>query len=100
MHSLLSRTSFQHLSGTRAAMDFVETPSHLMEQYVWNHEFLNIIARHHATGQGPSVEAIENLVNSRHVLRAMEVQTQVVYALFDQIIFNKPDTWRGTASES
>jgi len=98
MHSLLSRTSFQHLSGTRAAMDFVETPSHLMEQYVWNEEFLNIIGRHHATGQSPPPKAIENLINSRHIFRAMEVQNQVVYALFDQTIFNKPDLWRGTST--
>lgn len=95
MHSLLSRTSFQHLSGTRAALDFVETPSHLMEQYVWNKEFLNIIGRHHATGQSPPSKAIESLVNSRHVFKAMEVQNQVVYSLFDQTIFNKPDLWRG-----
>jgi len=94
MHSLLSRTSFQHLSGTRAAMDFVETPSHLMEQYVWNEEFLNIIGSHHATGHSPPTKAIQNLVNSRNIFRAMEVQTQVVYALFDQTIFNKPDLWR------
>jgi intermediate peptidase len=33
LHSLLSRTSFQHLSGTRAWMDFVETPSHLFESF-------------------------------------------------------------------
>jgi len=95
MHSLLSRTSFQHLSGTRAAMDFVETPSHLMEQYVWNEEFLNIIGRHHATGMSPPVKAIASLVDSRHVFRAMEVQNQIVYALFDQTIFNNPDLWRG-----
>jgi hypothetical protein len=30
---LLSRTKFQHMSGTRAAMDFVETPSHLVEEF-------------------------------------------------------------------
>jgi len=33
LHSLLSRTPFQHLSGTRASMDFVDTPSHLFESF-------------------------------------------------------------------
>ena len=36
LHSLLSRTTFQHLSGTRAAADFIETPSQvLLLRVVW-----------------------------------------------------------------
>lgn len=33
LHSLLSRVPFQHLSGTRAAFDFVEVPSHTVERF-------------------------------------------------------------------
>eukprot|EP00979_Chaetoceros_neogracilis_P016529 scaffold8391_cov267-Chaetoceros_neogracile.AAC.4 len=76
MHSLLSRTSFQHLSGTRTAMDFVETPSHVMECYVWNEEFLNIIGKHFKTGAPIPAKNIENLVKSRNAFKAMEVQSQ------------------------
>ena len=75
-NSLLSRTSFQHLSGTRTAMDFVETPSHLMECYVWNEEFLTIIGRHFQTGAPVPTKNIENLVRSRNAFKAMEVQSQ------------------------
>jgi intermediate peptidase len=93
LHSLLSRTSFQHLSGTRVAMDFVETPSHLMEMYVWNEEFLNIIGAHFQTGASIPAKNIENLVKSRNVFKSMEVQSQCVYALFDQTIFGVPEKW-------
>ena len=34
LHSLLSRTAFQHMSGTRAAMDFVETPCEFFVVFV------------------------------------------------------------------
>jgi intermediate peptidase len=33
VHSLLSRTEFQHLHGTRGALDFVEVPSHVFEYW-------------------------------------------------------------------
>jgi intermediate peptidase len=76
MHSLLSRTSFQHLSGTRSAMDFVETPSHLMEYYVWNEEFLQMIGRHYQTGDVIPEKNIKNLIKSRTLFKALEVQSQ------------------------
>eukprot|EP00557_Chaetoceros_sp_GSL56_P010793 CAMPEP_0176480586 /NCGR_PEP_ID=MMETSP0200_2-20121128/2357_1 /TAXON_ID=947934 /ORGANISM="Chaetoceros sp., Strain GSL56" /LENGTH=643 /DNA_ID=CAMNT_0017876717 /DNA_START=52 /DNA_END=1983 /DNA_ORIENTATION=- len=76
MHSLLSRTSFQHLSGTRSAMDFVETPSHLMEYYVWNEEFLKMIGRHYQTGDSIPEKNIKNLIKSRTLFKALEVQSQ------------------------
>ncbi len=96
LHSLLSRTSFQHLSGTRTAMDFVETPSHLMEFYVWNKEFLNIIGRHYQTGSSIPDANIDNLVKSRHVFKSIEIRTQCAYAIFDQTIFGIPEKWIGT----
>lgn len=94
LHSLLSRTSFQHLSGTRAAMDFVETPSHLLEHFVWNKEFLNIIGKHYATGAQIPEENLDNLIRGRYAFKAMEVMNQCVYAKFDQIIHGPPNVWR------
>ena len=87
LHSLLSRTVFQHLSGTRAAMDFIETPSHLFESYVWDPTFLNFIGKHYSTGEHISEKAVSSLIASRNAFRALEVQTQIVYSRFDQEIF-------------
>lgn len=87
LHSLLSRTVFQHLSGTRAAMDFIETPSHLFESYVWDPTFLNFIGKHYSTGEHISERAVASLIASRNAFRALEVQTQIVYSRFDQEIF-------------
>ena len=87
LHSLLSRTVFQHLSGTRAAMDFIETPSHLFESFVWDPTFLNFIGKHYSTGEHISEGAVSSLISSRNAFRALEVQTQIVYSRFDQEIF-------------
>ena len=90
LHSLLSRTTFQHLSGTRAAMDFIETPSHLLESFVWDPTFLRIIGQHHLTGAIISDSMISSLLKSRHSFRGIDIQTQIIYARFDQELFATP----------
>lgn len=87
LHSLLSRTVFQHLSGTRAAMDFIETPSHIFESYVWDPTFLRFIGKHYMTGQNIPESTVSSIIASRNAFRAIEVQTQIVYARFDQELF-------------
>lgn len=87
LHSLLSRTKFQHMSGTRAPMDFVETPSHLMENFVWDAQFLKILAVHPDSGEPVPDTIINKLQQSRNEFASIERQNQIIYALFDQMLF-------------
>lgn len=80
------------MSGTRAAMDFVETPSHFFENYVWDPQFLKILARHHVDGHEIHDELITKLRASRNEFHAIERQTQLLYAQFDQQLFGVPPT--------
>lgn len=86
LHSLLSRTNFQHLSGTRASMDFVETPSHWMEHYAWCKHFLPILATN-ANGEPLPESMALGLSQSRNQFRFLEMQNQIVLSNFDQTIF-------------
>ena len=92
LHSLLSRTKFQHLSGTRTALDFVETPSHLFENFVWDTKFLQLLGRHHSTGEEMPMTMIQQIQQSRYQLASIERQNQILYSLFDQTIFGSPGT--------
>lgn len=96
LHSLLSRTTFQHMSGTRAAMDFVETPSHLLEHYVWDTNFLQRIARHHTTGEVIPEHLIHLLRKSRQQFKSLELQNQILYSRFDQTLFGVPSNKSST----
>ena len=90
LHSLLSRTQYQHLSGTRAAVDFVETPSHLLEYFCWDPRFLSLFGRHYLNGQPIPTELVTKLAQSRYTFSNLETQTQILYAQFDQALFGPP----------
>ncbi|TMW62237.1 hypothetical protein Poli38472_009730 [Pythium oligandrum] len=87
MHSMLSRTEFQHFSGTRTAMDFVETPSHLFEYFAWDYRVVREFARHHRTNEPIPREMMESLRQSKHMFSAMDTQTQCLYSLLDLSLF-------------
>jgi len=90
LHSLLSRTTFQHMSGTRAAMDFVETPSHLLENFSWDPDFLRLVGKHHLTGNVIPEKMIQLLLQTRQEFKSIELQNQILYSRFDQALFGLP----------
>uniref|UniRef100_K3X1H8 Peptidase M3A/M3B catalytic domain-containing protein n=1 Tax=Globisporangium ultimum (strain ATCC 200006 / CBS 805.95 / DAOM BR144) TaxID=431595 RepID=K3X1H8_GLOUD len=89
MHSLLSRTEFQHLSGTRAQLDFVETPSHLFEYFAWDYRFVREFARHYETNEPIPHDMMVGLKMSKNMFAAMDTQTQCLYSLLDLKIFSE-----------
>ena len=46
LHSILSRTELQHLSGTRGPQDMVEVPSHVFEKFAMSPMALKVMAEH------------------------------------------------------
>eukprot|EP00123_Amoebidium_parasiticum_P016409 comp23415_c0_seq1/m.38924 comp23415_c0_seq1/g.38924 ORF comp23415_c0_seq1/g.38924 comp23415_c0_seq1/m.38924 type:complete len:735 (-) comp23415_c0_seq1:23-2227(-) len=87
MHSILGRTKYHHVQGTRCKVDFVEIPSILMEFFVWDYRVLSKFARHYATGEVLPESALERLCQSRHMFAANEALMQVFMALMDQAYY-------------
>jgi mitochondrial intermediate peptidase len=88
LHTLLSRTTYQHLSGTRGTLDFVEVPSHLFEYFANDPRCLKRWAKHHITGETniPS-GLLEEALFTKNSYESIDASMQILYSLVDQHIF-------------
>lgn len=83
LHGVLSRAVHEAQSGTSVAWDFVETPSQMMENWVWNDTMLKKLSEHYETGKSLPKGLREKLIAGRRF--------QNGYAYMRQLIFTKLD---------
>ncbi len=66
LHGMLSMCTYQTLSGTAVARDFVEMPSQVLENWAFEPEVLDVYAKHYETGARIPQELVDKLERSKH----------------------------------
>ncbi len=84
IHSMLARTKYQHVTGTRCSTDFAEVPSTLMEYFATDPRILHDVSCHYKTGEKLPINVLEKFSASRKVFSGCDVQTQLCYSVLDQ----------------
>ena len=64
LHGMLARSTYETLSGTSVYRDFVELPSHIMENWLTEKEYLDRFAFHYETGEKMPEALLQKIVDA------------------------------------
>lgn len=83
LHGMLANTVYPSLSGTSVYWDFVELPSQIMENWVYEPETLALFARHYETGATIPQEYVDKIKQSANFLEGLATLRQLSFGLLD-----------------
>jgi peptidyl-dipeptidase Dcp len=83
LHGLLSQCTYDEITGTNVARDFVELPSQIMENFVPEPEVLNLFAKHYETGEKIPAELVEKINKSSYFNKGFDVVEYIAASFLD-----------------
>ncbi len=83
LHTILSEAPYWTMAGTNVERDFVEAPSQMFENWVWDADILASLARHYETGEPLPASMLEGMLAARHLGSGLRAERQFYYGLFD-----------------
>ena len=62
MHGFLGQTEMSSFSGTNVKRDFVEMPSQMFEEWMWDKDILKMVSKHYETNEPLPDELIDKMI--------------------------------------
>ncbi|MFT7541714.1 MAG: thimet oligopeptidase [Gammaproteobacteria bacterium] len=91
LHSILTEAGHAWFSGTQVARDFVEAPSQMFEEWIWDADVLQTFARHYETGEVIPRELVDGIVAARTLGSGLSTEGQVFLGMMDMAFHMDPD---------
>lgn len=99
LHQLLTTAELSAQSGTSVARDFVEAPSQIFENWIWNYESVKLFGKHYQTGEVLPKELFDKMVAAKNVGSGLYAETQIFYGMVDMTYHDKFDPFSGQSTD-
>ncbi|MDB5260675.1 MAG: Zn-dependent oligopeptidase [Candidatus Nomurabacteria bacterium] len=99
LHMTLSRARLESQAGANVAWDFVETPSQIMENWIWDPKVMERFSKHYITGKKMPKDMIERMVKGRSFQEGSANMRQIMHGKLDMDLHtgkikNVTEAWR------
>lgn len=99
LHGILTKCTYESLSGTGVARDFVELPSQFMENFAYEKEWLDTWAAHYQTGEKIPDEMIVKIRNAAVYNEGYSCMRQLGFSFLDMAWHTLKEPFRGSISD-
>ena len=83
VHGVLTLSPLMYYAGTAVARDFVEAPSQMLENWVWEKESLALFAKHYQTNEVIPDELLDKMFAAKNVNSGTKALQQIYYGVLD-----------------
>ena len=89
LHHCTSRVEIPARAGINVAWDWVELPSQLMENWCWEREALDLVARHHVTGEPLPTALFDRMLAARRFMGGWAQMRQLSFGTLDLALHHR-----------
>lgn len=97
LHYMLSEAKYSSQAGYNVSLDFVEAPSQMFENFLFEDKFLAKLAKHYKTNKTLDKKTREKIIKSKNFLNGYSYLRQCIFALFDLDLYTKKRDEKGIA---
>lgn len=83
LHNILTEVEIGYFAGTNVESDFVEAPSQMFENWVWDADVLKTFAKHYKTGEPLPDSLLQGMIRARYLGSGLFAEHQFYYGLCD-----------------
>lgn len=91
MHNLCSEANYNRFSGASVEKDFVEMPSQMLENWMWNKDILKKVSKHYKTGESLPDNLIDMKIKTKNQYAATETLSQIFLGSVDFRLYSASD---------
>lgn len=86
IHNSFGHTKYALFSGTSVERDFVEMPSQIIENWIYNKKILLKIGKHYKTKKKIDLKSINTIIKLKDLFKGFRMKRQVLLSKLDNVI--------------